>query len=84
MKCEFPDAPITVTLTGQEWTAILIRLAHGKAALSVIGCEAYGVAGARAGRAGSECVRSHSQGREARTAIGGSQLRYRGAVEVLL
>ena len=44
MKCEFPDAPITVTLTGQEWTAILIRLAHGKAALSVIGCEAYGVA----------------------------------------
>jgi hypothetical protein len=44
MKCEFPDAPVTVTLTGQEWTAILIRLAHGKAALSDTGFETYGAA----------------------------------------
>lgn len=38
---DFPNAPVTVTLTGEEWTAIMVRFSHGKNGLSDQGCELY-------------------------------------------
>lgn len=37
----FPKAPVTVTLTGEEWTAVLTRLALPEGALSSYGRTVY-------------------------------------------
>lgn len=37
----FPKAPVTVTLTGEEWTAVLTRLALPADALSPYGRAVY-------------------------------------------
>lgn len=37
----FPKAPVPVTLTGEEWTAILARIAKGAPGLSPYGLDVY-------------------------------------------
>lgn len=38
---KFPQAPVTVTLTGTEWTTIMARLAVGERSLSRTGRAIY-------------------------------------------